>query len=209
MRKYVVILLVFLVSILGCAQPSVSVVTLESPANGGSVSSLTPILAWNSIGGNALYRLQVATDGNLQNLIIDVANLQNPSYSVPSGKLANGKTYYWRVNASEGEQVSPWSTCWAFQTAAATSTIVVNATLDGAPWSGAVNYTITGPQAYSATSVSQSFSNLPAGSYAVGYSSGGPPGVTLASITPSPTQTLSAGGTLTFTLNFTFQNGLK
>jgi len=111
MRKYAIFLLVILVSLLGCAQPSVSVVTLESPANGSSVSSLTPILAWESVGENVSYRLQVATDGDFKNLTIDVSDLTNPSYSVPSGKLANGKTYYWHVNASKGGQVSPWSTC--------------------------------------------------------------------------------------------------
>ena len=202
MRKYAVVLLVLLVSLLGCGQPSVSVVTLESPANGSSVSSLTPILAWESAGESVSYRLQVATDGDFKNLIIDVSDLTNPSYSVPSGKLANGETYYWHVNASKGGQVSPWSTCWAFQTVTATGTMMVNATLDGSSWSGGASYIITGAKSSSGSSVSQSFSNLPAGSYTVSYSSGGPPGATLASITPSATQTLSSGGTITFTLNF-------
>ena len=203
MRKYLLFLLVGMVSLLGCVQPVAPTVTLESPANGSTVASLTPILAWSSDRVDASYRLQVATDSNLQDLIIDVANLTAPSYSVPEGKLAGGQTYYWRVNASEGGQTSGWSSSWSFQTQApSTGNIMVNATFDGASWTGGVNYTISGPQTYSGSSAAESFSNVPIGSYTVGYSSGGPDGATLSDITPNSTQTLSAGGTITFTLNF-------
>jgi hypothetical protein len=41
-----------------------------------------------------------------------------------------------------------------------------------------------------------------AGNWTCAYVSGGPAGAFLAGITPSATQTLSAGGTITFTLNF-------
>jgi len=209
MRKYAILLLVVLVALLGCApQPSVLVVTLESPANGSTVNSLTPILAWGCSEAGASYRIQVATNSNFQNLIIDASALSAPSYAVPSGKLSNGQAYYWRVNASKGSKTSDWSTCWSFETPAApttTGTMVVNATLEGSAWSGQVNYNITGPEARSGSSVSQSFSDLAVGAYTVTYSSGGPAGATLTSITPSPTQTLSAGGTITFSLNFHMQ----
>jgi len=71
MKKYVIFLLVGMVSLLGCAQPfvpSALTVTLETPANGSTVSSLTPILTWTSGTGDASYRVQVASDGNFQNL---------------------------------------------------------------------------------------------------------------------------------------------
>ena len=89
---------------------------------------------------------------------------------------------------------------------AATGTIVVNATLDGAPWSGEVTYVITGPKTESGSSVTQSFSDLPTGTYAVTYTSGGPADALLVDISPSPVQTLSAGYTVTFTLNFFTRN---
>lgn len=208
MRKYLVFSLVgmlSLFSLFGCGllSPSVITVTLESPTNGSTVTSLTPILAWTSNVADASYRLQVATDSNFQNLIIDEANLTVPSYSLPSGKLADGKTYYWKVNASADGQTSDWSLVWSFQTPApSTGNIMTNATFDGVSWTGAVNYTISGPQTYSGSSAAQSFSAVPVGSYTVGYSSGGPGGATLSNITPNSTQTLSAGGTITFTLNF-------
>jgi uncharacterized protein (DUF2141 family) len=207
MRKYgilLVVALMALVALTGCFPPPTLTVTLESPANGSTVDSLAPILAWTCSESGAEFRIQVASDGNFQNLITDVSNLGAPSYSVPSGKLTNDQSYYWRVNATKGGQTSDWSTYWSFKTPAApaTGTIYVNATLDGSSWSGVVYYTITGPQQNSGSSVPATFSNLSAGTYTLSYSSGTPPGATFTGTTPSPTQTLSTSGTITFTLNF-------
>ena len=202
MRKYAILLLVVLLAFAGCAGPPVLEVTLDTPANGGTVSSLTPILAWTSTGNPTSYRVQVASDGSFQNLIIDVTDLPGPSYGVPAGKLTNDQNYYWRVNASREGQTSDWATYWSFRTQTTTGTIVVNTTLNGAAWSGSVGYSITGPKASSGSSVSESFTNLPSGTYAATYNSGGPSGATLVNITSSATQTLSPGGSITFTLNF-------
>jgi hypothetical protein len=89
----------------------------------------------------------------------------------------------------------------------ATGTIMVNALLDGKTWetavgSGTINYGITGPTSDSSTTMPDTFTNLPQGSYSLTYRSGGPIGASLMSISPSPTQTLPAGGMVTFTLNF-------
>ena len=208
MRKFAILLLLALVALSGCAPAPPLAVTLESPANGSSVSSLTPILAWNCSETGASFRLQLASDGNFQNLIIDEANLGSPSYAVPSGKLTKDETYYWKVTASKAGKTSGWSVYWSFKTPApthpppTTGTIAVNATLDGSSWSGSVNYNITGPKADSGSSVPQTFSILPTGFYTVSYSSGGPAGATLADITPSATQSLPTDATITFTLNF-------
>jgi hypothetical protein len=85
-----------------------------------------------------------------------------------------------------------------------TGTIYVEATLDGSPWTGAVEYTLTGPGAAAPTvinghSVDDNFTG-DAGSWNCTYVSGGP-GV-FVDITPPPPQTLAAGGNITFTLNF-------
>ncbi|MFO8143687.1 MAG: hypothetical protein R6T78_03315 [Dehalococcoidales bacterium] len=87
-----------------------------------------------------------------------------------------------------------------------TTALRVNATLDGASWTGKVNYTVTGPEGFSGSSVEQTFSNVASGSYTVGYNSGGPSGATLASISPHPTQSVVSGHTTTFTLNFHSEN---
>ena len=78
----------------------------------------------------------------------------------------------------------------------------MNATLNGAAWSGVVNYALSGPTTLNGTSVPADFQGKPTGSYTLSYTSGGPSGATLSSISPSSTQTLSGGGVITFTLNF-------
>ena len=85
-----------------------------------------------------------------------------------------------------------------------TGTIEVDATLDGDPWSGAVDYTLTPGTGspISGTDVPGSHS-ADAGSWTCSYDGGGPPdGAEFVGIAPSETQELSGGGTITFTLNF-------
>lgn len=203
-----------LVALLGCFPPPTLTVTLESPANGSSVDSLTPILAWTCSESGASFRTQVASDYSFWNLVIDVSNLEAPSYAVPSGKVSDDKAYYWRVSATKGGQTSDWSPLWPFMTPAPTAgSILVNATLDGSPWetaigSGVVNYTLTGPQEHSSSTVPQTFTDLPQGSYTLGYNSGGPYQSVLEGISPSPTQNLATGGSITFTMEFHFQSGV-
>ena len=86
-----------------------------------------------------------------------------------------------------------------------TGTIDVDATLDSSPWSGAVDYTLTGPGAVAPTvingaSVPNSHTDVDAGDWTCAYVSGGPG--TFVDITTSATQSVVAGETTTFTLNF-------
>jgi hypothetical protein len=85
--------------------------------------------------------------------------------------------------------------------------IEVKATLCDAPWEGPVNYTLTGPGATAPTvingnNVTALFDDVDCGDWTCAYVSGGPPGAYLVDITPNPTQTLTSGGNITFTLNF-------
>ncbi len=81
-------------------------------------------------------------------------------------------------------------------------TIFLNATLDGAAWNGPVGYSFSGPVIFSGNNCPAYFQNRPQGEYALAYSSGGPPGATLSSITPYAAQTLVGAGSTTYTLNF-------
>jgi hypothetical protein len=82
-------------------------------------------------------------------------------------------------------------------------TIEVKATIDGSPWTGALDYTLTPASGspISGTDVPGSHS-ADAGTWTCSYDSGGPDGATLVGIATSETQELSDGGTITFTLNF-------
>ena len=83
-----------------------------------------------------------------------------------------------------------------------TGTIEVDATLDGDPWGGALEYELSGPGGpITGSSVDNSHS-ADAGNWTCAYVSGGPPGANFVGITPSATQELSAGATIGFILNF-------
>lgn len=207
MRYRLTLIFLMVILLAGCVPPPQLAVKLSSPADGSVIPSLSPVLIWGSGGGAATFRLLVATDSNFQKLIIDASNIGEPSYTVPSGKLNNNSMYYWKVIASKGGMISDWSDSWSFQTPAGEpqskrGTIKVSATVDGVPWSGSVNYAISGPFSDTDNSLPWSFGDLPAGTYTLTYNYGGPSGTTLASITPSPTQDLSGGGTVHFILNF-------
>jgi hypothetical protein len=82
-------------------------------------------------------------------------------------------------------------------------TVEVKATLCGAPYPGAVGYTLTGPVSpIQGTSVPATHSDVDCGSWICGNVSGGPANAFLANIAPSATQVVSEGGTITFTLEF-------
>lgn len=83
-----------------------------------------------------------------------------------------------------------------------TGEIGVNATLDGAPWTGAVSYTLTGPASLAGTLAPQGFAAQPPGAYSIAYNSGGPPGATFAGVVPSITQSMAPGGSIGYTLAF-------
>jgi len=79
-------------------------------------------------------------------------------------------------------------------------TIEVEATLDGDPWTGAVDYTLTRTgETINGDSVDKTFSVAP-DTWTCAYVSGGPG--SFVDITPSDTQSVAASGTITFTLNF-------
>lgn len=207
MRRYLAILLIIIVLLAGCAPTPQLTVKLGSPINGSSVSSLTPVMVWEGGGSGATYRLLLAEDPNFQKLITDANNLREPDYTVPSGKLSGDTMYYWKVIARQSGLTSDWSPTWSFQTPSGghpttRGKIRVSATVDGSPWSGEVNYAISGPFSDTDNSLPWTFSDLPTGTYTITYNYGGPQGATLASITPSPSQDLPGGGTVNFILNF-------
>jgi len=174
------------------------------------VLSLTPTFTWGGGSRAATYRLQLATDNNFQTLALDVNNIGDLNYVVPSGKLNGGTRYYWKVLAQQGNQISNWTAPWSFFTPsgggpASTGNVRVSATLDGSAWAGSANYRISGPFSDTDNSVPWDFKTVPVGTYTVTYNYGGPAGASLTSITPQPTLQLDGGGTVHFVLNFQSQ----
>ncbi|MCX6165154.1 MAG: hypothetical protein NTU73_09920, partial [Ignavibacteriae bacterium] len=89
--------------------------TLLSPINGASNVSLTPTLDWTDVSGVFNYRIQISSSPTFTSAIVDTI-IQISQISIPSGKLSQFTTYYWRVNASNSAGSSPWSFIWNFTT---------------------------------------------------------------------------------------------
>ena len=109
MRRVLIILLLAVLPFLSCVAPSQIVIKPVSPGDGSEVPSLSPMIFWASSGSPTSFRLLVASDSNFQQLVVDISNLAEPRYVVPSGKLKNNATYYWKVIASKGNSISDWS----------------------------------------------------------------------------------------------------
>jgi len=98
----------------------------------------------------------------------------------------------------------------AFSNPVSGSSVQTSATLNGMPWSGAVqysltHYTINGPVEDNEYSVPRTVGYIPSGNIQLNYRSGGPEGATLSSISPSNQQNVPPGGTVYFVMNFVRQ----
>ncbi|MCH5672358.1 LamG-like jellyroll fold domain-containing protein [Streptomyces gilvus] len=84
------------------------------PGNNGSVFSLTPTLAVtahdpdNYPGTGLSYSFNVYANGSTTALASS-GSLTTPVWTVPAGKLAYGKTFYWTAQVSDGNAASLWS----------------------------------------------------------------------------------------------------
>jgi len=189
-----------------CAAPAQADagITLETPRNGGIIETLTPTFTWSSTESADSYTLQVARDVDFQDIVVNATKLNDYMYQVQPGVL-NRSNYFWRVGKVVKGRTSGWSSIWTLGISqAATGTIAINATLDGQNWSGGIDCSLAGVGTTGTCSmVPEQYNTRPAGSYTVIYNSGGPAGASLSSITPSSTQSLSQGGVISFTLNFT------
>jgi hypothetical protein len=96
--------------------PIPSVPVLTSPANGSTVSSLTPKLDWgDSTPAPHHYQVQVSTSNTFGTLTVNVSPTDS-AYQLTT-PLASAKTYYWRVRAYNSVGgASAWSSVWSFKT---------------------------------------------------------------------------------------------
>ena len=89
---------------------------LKGIPNASTGQSVTPVLEWTDVLGAKNYRLQIASDLNFQNIVLDENNISNSSYHIPQGKLNNSTMYYWKVSATNVGGTSNWSFIWTFTT---------------------------------------------------------------------------------------------
>jgi len=110
--------------------------SLYSPPDNSLGQPLTPTMIWSNSGGD-FYTIQISTNPTF-NVISDSSTVTSSQYIVPSGKLQNALTYFWRVKATNSYGVSSWSSVWNFATYTGP-----NAPTLITPNNGAVNVSLT------------------------------------------------------------------
>ncbi|GEM_PF-567116 len=99
-------------------EETVPSVTLVAPSNGATGLSTSLNLEWEALSGVNQYQVQVSTDSNFSNIILD-ETASSTLHEVIS--LANDQQYYWRVQAIGDNNSQNWSNTWNFATKAQTS----------------------------------------------------------------------------------------
>jgi len=87
---------------------------LSAPSDNASNVSTDTTLAWSSSIGATSYQVQVAIVADFLTTFIDTGGIASNIYSING--LLNNTTYYWRVNATNANGTSPYSTAWKFTT---------------------------------------------------------------------------------------------
>jgi hypothetical protein len=109
--------------------PGVPVLT--SPLNGADNVSIHPTLMWGSDQSVETYSVQVATDVDFANLVVDATNLDATSYELTD--LTISTTYYWRVRITTAQEIhGEWSEVWNFTTIGIPPAPVLTSPSDGA-----------------------------------------------------------------------------
>lgn len=91
---------------------------LYSPQNEQKNVSLTPTLVWQKTDA-AFYRLQLSRTSNFNDIVIDISDLTDTTYTVIQ-PLQENTRYWWRVRAYTSSQ-GRWSEVYSFTTLGSTS----------------------------------------------------------------------------------------
>lgn len=86
---------------------------LLTPVNGALAVIKTPLMDWNNSVNATSYTIQISTISTFM-VITDSATVTSSQYQVPSGKLFDWVTYFWRVKANNSYGSSIWSSVWMF-----------------------------------------------------------------------------------------------
>jgi PKD repeat protein/GH25 family lysozyme M1 (1,4-beta-N-acetylmuramidase) len=175
-----------------CTAPSITTQPQSQTITFGQTATLTV----GALGASLSYQWYVGASGDTS---VPLSGANGSSYTTPA--LPSTTSFWVRVSNSCGSANSATATITV--NSSPPGTITVNATLNGAPWSGPVNYRISGIASYTGSSVPYVYYPAPASGYTLSYESGGPADATIARVLPSAFQSLSGGGGITWTLQFT------
>ena len=88
---------------------------LISPC-GITTDSLTPLLNWTDVPNATSYGVEIATDNNFLNVILNASSIPISQYQVTEGTLSPNTNYFWHANAANGLGPGPWSQSCSFTT---------------------------------------------------------------------------------------------
>lgn len=86
----------------------------KSPLDKSIIPSNNIVFNWENQPNSALYRIQISNKSDFSNLIVNVSNIQGPTYQV--AKLTDNTTYFWRVRGYTGTVYGSYSSVWSFKT---------------------------------------------------------------------------------------------
>ncbi|PIR24389.1 hypothetical protein COV42_01085, partial [Candidatus Campbellbacteria bacterium CG11_big_fil_rev_8_21_14_0_20_44_21] len=119
-----------------------------------------------------------------------------------TGSLTSSKTYNISCIGITGDSAS--DSVSVSVGARPTGNINLRGRVDGSNWNGSVSYRIFGPETLSGNSINSSMEhpNVYTGTWTFAYLSGGPPNSDYLGVNEANSQTLTNGGTITYTLLF-------
>jgi hypothetical protein len=88
--------------------------TLSYPPDGATDVPTSTVLRWNASAEAMTYGVQVSTSSSFSTTVVNQTGINQTTYYATG--LANGTTYYWRVNAANIAGTSSWSPTWSFTT---------------------------------------------------------------------------------------------
>ncbi len=102
------------------AYESVGGITLLSPENLAQKITITPQFTWELAQGYNLYNLQVATDEEFEEIVLEQYENNGNTFQTPIQTplfSTSSSPFFWRVQAvSPSGNVSEWSAVWSFTT---------------------------------------------------------------------------------------------
>jgi hypothetical protein len=116
--------------------------SLVSPTSGSTDTSCTPTLDWSDSTGATSYTVQVSVSSTFSSTVVN-QTVSSSSYTIPGGTLTSFTTYYWRVNATNANGTSGWSSTWNFTTGDCGGVTVPNPPTLQSPTNGATDTSCT------------------------------------------------------------------
>lgn len=92
---------------------------LTKPPKLAIIEPVNTDFQWEADPNATSYNLQVSTDNEFQNLVVNIKEITDTAYELSGGILSHNTTYFWRVIATNNYGIS-YSLTWSFTTAGTT-----------------------------------------------------------------------------------------